>query len=424
MSKYGKVLYNLLSITILIDFINGIWVKLPIGEVYRILIIILSVLIIIKYKRDEINLVIFMALFLILNAAISFMVKSNINGIIFDSRMILKAIYYILIFKSIKSLYINNKFTLGNVNKIILNNLYYTPFLFLISYVLKIGETSYANISLGFKSTFLSLNSINVALIVLFVFAFDNLINSKSKIRWLFINIAIVYPMVLLGTKSSLIFLIFIPIIYIAMNIHFKPRKLTLRRLVYLYSIFMIVTILGVFILINNEFDSLINRGYISELIGRQKHLFENRDLVSYLLSGRNWLLETGTDIFFNDFNIFKGIFGSGYFNIHNGIAVIWGQGLNEVRPIELDLFDIFYSYGIIGVSLTYGYVIKKLCFNFRYRRHRQCKPYFVATIVLLIFSLLGGHVFLEAISSTFLGLVLAGWYISTLEIYKNKSLQ
>lgn len=416
MDKKEKTLYYLLSATIFIDFVNGIFTNIPIGEVYRTFVLLLSVYFLFKTNVKILSYVFVVGVYIFINSLISFTQTLNNFGFYFDIKMALKSVYFITIFSVIRSLYKVNKFKLNTVKKIILNNLYYTPLLFLLSYILDIGRISYENSGLGFKGTFLSLNSINVSMIVLYIFAVDGLVRNKNKIKWLILTITLVIPMVLLGTKSSLIFIVFVPVVYLLLNINVKVRFKLSSFLVYYWSFYIFSIVFLVWI--NLETDT--NDSYIDQILYRQRFLFENRDFISYLFSGRNWLLETGIYHFFKDVSILKILFGVGYFNIHNDIAISWGMGLNDVRPVELDIFDILFSYGVLGVIFTYGFVVYHFFKGYKYIFHKKVQPYLVGTLSLLIFSVTGGHVFLEAISSTFLGLCLVGWYISTHETKLN----
>lgn len=413
MTRPEKFLYYFLSATIFVDFINGIFITLPLGEVYRATILVVSFFFIFKNKIKETGYILLMLFYFLTISFLTYTQTVSLYGLQFDLKMVLKAIYFVVIFKVIKSLYNANKFKMETLKKIILNNLYYTPFLFLFAKVLGVGKTSYENVDLGFKGTFMSLNSINIAMIVLYIFAIDGLFNGKKKMKSLFLTISVIIPMVLLGTKSSLIFLAFAPMLYLLLNFNFKVQ-FTLKKVVIYYWTFFLTFIAG---LLLYSLDVNASVSYIDNLIMRQQYLFENRDLVTYFLSGRNWLLESGSLVFMQDIGILKILFGAGYFNLHNGIAMIWGQELNAVRPIEMDIFDIFFSYGTVGVVMTYGYFLRYLLKGFYNATEKIAQPYFVALVSLLIFSVVGGHVFLEAISSTFLGLCLAGWYIAGKEL-------
>lgn len=411
-SSYERNLYIALSFTVMIDFINGIVTKIPLGEIYRSVILLYCVYTISRTRYKELGFVVIATLFYFFNSFYGFLKTNNLVGLSFDLKMVTKALYFIIIFKAVKSLIVTNKFDPKTIKNIILNNLYYTPFLFIISYILGIGANSYETVGIGFKGTFLSLNSINVALIVLFVFAFDLLLNSSKKIVGFFYVLATLLTLVLLGTKSSLIFIPFIIILFLLFKLG------TFKWSIYTCTIFSFVLIvIFLVILIGSTYNFNGSITYLDELLYRQKYLFANRDLLSYLLSGRNWLLEAGWQSFSSGISLFRVIFGYGYFHIHNNIAIAFDMPiLNSVRPIELDMMDIFFSYGIIGLSLSYGFFFKWFAKGFKNVTSQSNQPYFIALLSLLIFSLTGGHVFLEAISSTFLGLLLAGWYANAQE--------
>jgi hypothetical protein len=408
MNRPERIMYILLSATILVDFINGLFINIPIGETYRIAVLIISSWLIFKSDVRALGYILFVVIYITANSLMSYMSTTNTMGLFYDLKMMMKAVYFIVIFLVIRSLYKVNEFTLNTIKRIILNNLYYTPWLFFLSYVLGIGKTSYEYADLGFKGTFMSLNSINISMLVLYIFAVDGLFRNKNRLKWLLIIISIVIPMILLGTKSSLIFLVFVPLFYLVININFNAI-FRFGTLVFYYWLFFLSFIIIVIFMLNN---ASISNTYFEGIFARQQYLFQERDLLTYLLSGRNWHLETAHIYFMSEVNLFKILFGTGYFDIHNQIALAWNYFI-DVRPIELDIFDIFYSYGVIGVLLTYGFFIFHLVRNIGNYIDKLAQPYFVALVSLLIFSLTGGHVFMEALSSTFLGISLAGWYIA-----------
>jgi O-antigen ligase like membrane protein len=414
MNRQEKIMYYLLSATILVDFINGIFSEFHIGEIYRIGVLIISTWIIFRVNIRVLGYILFVCLYIITNSLISFMDTANNTGLFYDLKMAMKAIYFIVIFLVLRSLYKVNKLKLDTVKKIILNNLYYTPLLFLLSYILGIGKTSYEFAGIGFKGTFMSLNSINISMIVLYIFALERLFRDRNKLKWFLVSVSLVICMILLGTKSSFIFIIFVPLLYFVININFKVR-FKLSTFIFYYWMFLLSFLIMLFVIFNKP---QISNAYFEQLIARQRYLFENRDLVTYLLSGRNWHLETASYYFMSEVSIFKILLGMGYFDIHNKIAVAWNY-FRDVRPIELDIFDIFFSYGFVGVLLTYGYFLFHLFRSIKNVINKIAQPYFVSLVTLFIFSITGGHVFLEAISSTFLGISLAGWYIADKEVNK-----
>ena len=83
------------------------------------------------------------------------------------------------------------------------------------------------------------------------------------------------------------------------------------------------------------------------------------------------------------------------------------------MRPIEFDWADLFVSYGFIMTFFVYGFLLTWLMKIVQSSKRSQAGFYLIAFGVLFVFSCLGGHVMFESISSTFLGLVLAGGVLS-----------
>ena len=90
-----------------------------------------------------------------------------------------------------------------------------------------------------------------------------------------------------------------------------------------------------------------------------------------------------------------------------------------EVRPIEMDWADLLLAYGPLSLLFTYAYGIQLLYRCRKHWRDRLVQPYYIATIILLGFSALAGHVYTEAISSTFLAFAMCGMILNEADIKK-----
>ena len=151
---------------------------------------------------------------------------------------------------------------------------------------------------------------------------------------------------------------------------------------------------------------------FVAQIMERQVYLFKQRDLLTYLLSGRNWVLETAYEEVISHMSLLSLIVGKGYFAPHNKVALLMTGTGNQVRPIEMDWADIFVAYGLIGVLFTYGVALVLLYRVYKGRKNKEIQMFFVALCIMVIFASTGGHVYGEAISATFLGIVLAGCYM------------
>jgi len=115
-------------------------------------------------------------------------------------------------------------------------------------------------------------------------------------------------------------------------------------------------------------------------------------DLISFMLSGRNFRVEDALSAFTNHFSAIQVIFGIG-----NG----WST--------EIDFFDILMNAGISGVSLTYGFYFFMLHKSIRCIRVNPYSIYSAFIILLLIcVSFTAGHTAFSGIAGPLIGALLA----------------
>lgn len=396
----GKLLYWMLSLTVFVDFMNGLAPNWMIGEIFRIVLLLLCVRIITRFSRRKTLICCGVICFLLLNSLLSALGHNQFSGLIYDLKMALKACSYLFISLALILLYRKGRLRTEQIDGILINNLLYTPILFLVSKVLNIGTSSYSSADAGFRAVFLSLNSINTALIALYIFAFFRLMLSREKLKWGLATVYVVVPMVLLGTKTGLILIVLVPLAFLLMNIE-------RRRAWKMFLAFLMIALIGLWA----AWD------YISKTLGgilqRQQYLFQNRDLISYFFSGRNWMLELAAKEYTRSTGLIEWLFGAGYYNFHHKLSVLSNYGPADVRPIEMDWADLFTAYGIVGIVITYGHVIAILKKSWKFRRYKEVQPYLLITVVLLFFSMFAGHVFTEAISSTFMAIAVCGMYVA-----------
>ena len=142
------------------------------------------------------------------------------------------------------------------------------------------------------------------------------------------------------------------------------------------------------------------------------------RDFWTFLFSTRNVRLVAVIKEYFETFSILDIVTGRGYFNLHHFVA----QYLNTsdmVLPIEMDFFDVFFSYGVPGLLFTYVYAIKAILHAREKRKVARIQGYYWSSVIILIYGVLAGHLFQEAISSTFYALSIAGLILLNKEYRK-----
>jgi len=386
-----KILSYILSLTILADYANGFFIGKHIGECVRTLLIIICLLIIIKYrKRKYIIMTIILFIYIFLNVSISY--TENKASLRTNISTGLKLLLYQLIICAILSA--KEKFSTQRIENIFLNNLLYTPLLFYISLFIGSGKSSYNwyGIELGNKSYFISLNSINIVLCSFYIYIIYKLLYSNHRTLWAFMLMYVMVPMILLGTKTSVIVIFSIPVFYILFYIKNKKQAL-------LFFISLVVLIVGF------SFLSKYIGSAISAIIERQLYLLKSRDLITYFFSTRNERLSYSLNEFINSLDVIDLVPGRGYYSFHSEIAKYYGF---EIMPIEMDWIDILSSYGIFGLILDYSMCLNIMIKRINTRKDLKCiSPFLLSSIIMFAFGNLAGHVFLEAMPSTIFAIVL-----------------
>lgn len=394
----------MLSVTLLVDFVNGIVPQAHIGEVFRVFLLLICVLILYKAKPKTFQIVIFIGIFLITNLMISILL-SGIQVISVDVSVALKSTLVYIIANTLMVFKDSNH----KIDDILKNNLIYGPGLIIVTRILGIGNSSYlfSENVVGFKSTFRSLNSINVALLILYIFTVSKLFTEKENFKWAIASVYTMIPMLMLGTKTSIAMIIIVPLLFLFLN---SRRKKT-----WLIGLAGIVALFAIMFTIGDKVYSLV-----APIINRQLYLFNQRDLWTYLTSARGMMVTEAFAHYFGTFTVLDIIPGRGYYDVHHALGIQLGR--ISAIPIEMDWADILVSYGLLGLLYTYVFSIRIIINTWRIRKNKIIQGYFCSAVILLLFGTFAGHLFLEAISSTFYAIVLAGLAVKTESIKSQKN--
>ena len=333
-------------------------------------------------------------IFLAINVLFSSVFYSE--GFTTNISMSLKYSILFVVFLSLMCLYKRHQLSIQDIEDIIKNNLYYGPLLLIGSSALGLGRSSYTfgGQDLGSKGVFLSLNSVNIALITLYIFCLDKIFKTKNK-KWVFLSIYVAIPMAMLGTKTSYIMIAIIPILYFFISI---KRRRTWQIL--------LITLLVVLVLARPFYQRIIP--LFQGVIDRQKLLYSQRDFWTYLTSTRNIRVKNVISYYLKHSTPISLLFGGGYYWIHH-IAATMELTTSAVIPIEMDWADIFVTYGIIGLIFSYVFILSKIIKARKMRHINDGSAYFWSAVIILLYGTFAGHLLFEAISATFYGVILAG---------------
>ncbi|MDW5523897.1 O-antigen ligase family protein [Carnobacterium maltaromaticum] len=270
----------------------------------------------------------------------------------------------------------------------------------LIPYFMNIGNQTYENSDAGYKGFYFATNDTTLAFIASSTFTGNYLVKKleeHTKIKTL--SLVILYSgnmvcLLLLATKTGIFYGLMLTIVLVVYFLFFQKNKSSSSQ-----------TIASLVIVIFTIFISMIGRGFIVEAtagtvtrITYFYHLFDG-DLVRLLTSSRSEYLQGGWEYFSQSqhpFLIPLIGFGFEYRLLHFG----------RVGLIEMDFFDLLFSFGFIGVVIVTMMISYFLILALKKRRK---SIYSIVYIVLLGYGFFAGHVFFSALSTTILGLVCGG---------------
>jgi len=385
--KIDKIFIAFLCFTGVIDLINGLVISITdstyitVGKLIRPIFLLVIALTIIKAKnkKDLIILTVISIYFIGDNIATYFFYKEI--GVLFSDLInVSKLLMLVGIIIAGKVLIEEKKITKADLNRILVINLRVISISLIICKIFNLGESAYVN-DIGFKGYFYSNNELSIVLSLMLMYCCDsiyiNIIKGNKISKWLFWDfISVLVVLLLIGAKTSFIVTVVTLLIYIIRVF----KKINFFNNIKVISIISISSIVAIFI-----FSILFNKE-INEVFNKLLFQFQNRDMMSFVLSDRNlhWQNMKETYIYGNN-NLIDYLVGFRRYPV-NGTTFI---------NIELDAHAIYFNFGIIGLIITTVFFIK--IFISTKKKFILIYPF----VIYILFSITAGHVFFGAFAGT-----------------------
>jgi len=221
--------------------------------------------------------------------------------------------------------------------------------------------------------------------IILTPIALIKLIDDKNK--WLLPILLLVLCMLyLLGTKTMYISVLLI-CCYLIYYYHKKLFPIIKKRLNLMIPFILIISIFMIIWIPKSNFYKNIETSLNYYEITSIKELFTIKEINHIIYSNRLDFLK----------NIHE------YYKTSSMQEKILGIGrskINKIKDIEIDIFDIFYSIGIVG------FIIYLLVFILILKDIKILSTYKFIFILLVIISLFSGHVLISPMTSSYLAYI------------------
>lgn len=396
-SQFEYWIICLLFLLIPLDIVNGILlhnnIVLPISvsQIFKVFIMAL-LLLRISLNTNKFLFVCFLFILLILPSAYQIVKQGSYSFVLADiiksTRYLLPVVSFLFfteVFK--KKMVLNHKttYTLLRFSYGILIMNIFTKFIGL-------GYPMYEHGDIGSRGFFHAGNELSVLLIILSsVMAYNMWVQKRKKTFYLFFVLNILVG-ITLSSKTGILGIL---LVFFLIPIKLPSRSLSLRK--FRMAILTLLLVLPTVLFLAWQIIKS------SSLYLRFAFFWEKLDVVTFLLSSRNTFASSAYEIYKSNYSTLEKIIGVGQSKF---------ESLNGNKIIEIDVLDIFFAYGYLGVTTFLLFILFLIFQSWRFKRKPTNYPYasfvFLMVFILLGISTVAGHVFNSGLAGVFLGILFA----------------
>lgn len=257
--------------------------------------------------------------------------------------------------------------------------------LIIIPYLFKYGNyaSNFYEGKSGFYGLFYGGNEISNILVILLPLVIEYLKERKDLFLIILVFLELMGCIYLVGTKTIIIGSILVSIYYLGKC--YKSLDKRFRRWLVRLGVIGIILLIIVLPKLNVYKNIMMAINFYNLSI---REIFSLKGLDKLVFSGRLEILGKVNSLYMksNWSNIFLGLSNS-YINVYKGI--------------EIDIFDIFYTVGILGIGVYIYLSYKGL------KKSKMKEPYLVSLALGILISLVTGHVLMSPNVSIYLGVFL-----------------
>lgn len=348
--------------------------------IFRFIFFMIMLLYIIKNKKLRKYGIIFSVYFIFQIIFMSLYMKNSISMEISNIFQIFYLPLAILFFNKYENKKINDRLIL------ILNFIYIS--MIIVPYLFHFGVYAsdlYKEKS-GFYGLFYGGNEISMILLALFPISVKALCNIKNILIKIIYIVSLALATLLIATKTLLFGIIIVFIYYAIKYLKANIKLMNKGKKMLIISSILAILLVMIILIPKTAMYSNIKLAMKTFRVS-DKNLFSIYSLDKIVFSGRLGFLKNINNIYMNS-GLLSMLFGLGKTLIVN------------VKIIEIDIFDLFYSVGIIGFLIYVLYMVRSM------KQIRLKNVYKFDFIFLLIISLVVGHILLAVNVSIFLALL------------------
>lgn len=391
------------------------------GIIFKSLLLLYFVVYILKSKSKFKKVLICYLIFILLYLFMYFIIKNDLldlNYLLTELTFLFKLIYFPICFMGLLCFFDDNNIKENTITGIFKYSLIIYVLLLIIPTIFGISYTTYPMHLKGYIGLFYAGNEIANIMVILFPFAY--LFINKSKYSFLII-FPIILVMMMIGTKVATFGCLIITILSLIFSIiknKFRINKVVIKCFsIFVFALFISTNSYAVYNynyiknnVYNDESKEIIiddnNKAKVEEIQGYLNIFYDKNKLTKIirpLVSGRDILLANTISIYNdldNDSNIWLGIGFSNTNSVNN---------TNVARLIEIDICDLYFHFGIIGLLISlFPFIIVGYLFIVNFSKIKLNSIYLLFILFLVIgVSTFSGHILFAPAVSIYLVLLL-----------------
>ena len=351
-----------------------------------------------KYRNKSIKYILLLGLFYLLYLVTKGEVLTNIGFLFNEITYIFKYSYFLILFITFINFIDHYHLDRKKILNVFVINLLIYSVLIIMPFITGTGFNSYNNNEgYGIVGWFYSANEISAILTIVYPFLFLYL-NSKFDLKNCMLILLSILAIIVIGTKAPYYGMLVTNVIMLVyFLIYYLRKKEKLKQLIFIGIILICSLIAKAYTPANINLEQRVEcledykNGTITEDGELSCEVAENQQIV--MLSGREVLFGYSLDIYKNSSTIDK-LFGFGF----SDREVIDSKWITKM--VEMDLFDIFFRFGIIGFiiyMIPVFTIICKIALNFIKNINKLYFEQFIysySTSLGIAFGFFIGHVF------------------------------
>ncbi len=357
-------------------FINVLEINFTIGIIFRVIFLLLVIyygLFINRvYLKKKIIYLIILGIYSIIYLSVNYI---SVTSSFIEIQNLVKVLYLPLLILFIDNIKIKDKYL------VYITVIY--SLLIIVPSILGINFNAYTQGKIGTVGLFNSANEISAILTILFPILF---VYSFKKDLKKIIFLLCILPMFMIGSK--IVVGAVLATILLILPTYLKKNKVS-KKTIGLTSVIVILLIITSIVLVprTNFYKNIIIHAQFLE-INEVTDLFSYESIDRFIFSDRLTFLENTHDYYMSS-NIENQIFGIGY--------------ISQEKLIEMDVFDIFYRFGLIGFLIIFYPLISKL----KKINIKSKIEYLVSLLMIIILAFIVGHTLVAPAVSIYIFIIL-----------------